>query len=89
MRPEIRRCPACHCLHHRDVLFRIQIRANKLYKASMKEAKGRSLYICRNHACLDTILKRRLLQKCWKQLTATEVNRLITDLKNELDRYPF
>lgn len=84
MRPGIRRCLACRCLNHRDLLFRFQLRADKLHKVRSAETGGPSVYICRNHDCLEKSLKRRLLQKRWKQLTEAEIHSLITALKSQL-----
>ena len=80
----LRKCVACGNMLEKDKLFRLVkdsdgVKLDKTYKF-----QGRGAYVCKNKDCLDLALKKKSLNRSFKQAVSDKVfDSLYMELEND------
>ena len=70
---EMRRCVVCRQVCHKSELLRVVKFEGKISLDETGKAKGRGAYICKDSKCMETLIKRRNLDKVFKTKLPNEL----------------
>lgn len=78
----MRRCIGCMESKDKNELIRIARYEGNLTVDPTGRAKGRGVYVCRNHECIENARKRNALQRSLHaELSREETDRIFEELK--------
>ena len=80
----LRKCVACGKMKPKDELFRL-VKTNEGISMDLSyKAQGRGAYICKQKACVDLALKKKSLNKSFRQAVKEEVfESIFMELEND------
>ncbi len=77
----LRMCVVCREMHDKDSLHKIVKSKEGVFVVNPTgRAQGRGAYICKKESCLSLVLKKRLLNKSFKQEVPMEIYDTIAEL---------
>lgn len=66
-----RRCVACRQAKLQNEMLRIARVENEYFIDEQNKMQGRGAYICKDHNCIDLVLKKKLLNRAFKSNLGT------------------
>lgn len=80
-RTPFRRCVACMQSFPQDELVRLTFRDGILKRDGERRNEGRGFYLCKNEACLEKVIKRKVFNRILKtELDATMIKEVIDEI---------
>lgn len=70
---EMRRCVACRQVRHKSELLRLVKSSDKISIDITGKAHGRGTYVCKSPECVESLKKRRNLDKVFRVKVPTEL----------------
>lgn len=82
MRQVQRMCQVCRNKFDKNDLIRIVLDENRLFIDDNKSRKGKGCYICKNHNCLDMILKKKVFNRVYKlNFDTVQYEKILKDIE--------
>ncbi len=79
----LRMCIACREMKDKDSLHKIiKTKQGEFVVNPTSKTNGRGAYICKNESCLGAVIKKKMLNKSFKQEVPMEIYDTITKLIN-------
>ena len=85
MREIKRKCQGCSKIQDRSLMIKITKLSNDLLKINPSSRElGRSIYVCKNAACIRNLIKKNKIKTVLKYKNLEEISRIEEELKKML-----